>query len=146
MVDGEYLVIVDDVETTGTTDIDVRFQTKLKIDTNDTGATFTGKGKLNIIAATPEVKTATGDTAGPVKYLSLRAAQPGKSETFVTVLYPGNAPRVDWKEKGGKGTLTVGSDKHEFAQTSAGWVPTKISGEKAPKPEAPKDRTLKPLK
>ncbi|MCA8914773.1 MAG: DUF4962 domain-containing protein [Planctomycetes bacterium] len=146
MVDGEYLVILDDVETTGTTDIDVRFQTKQKIEKNDTGGVFSGKGKLNIVAATPAVTVSTGDTAGPVKYLSLRAAQPDKELAFVTVLYPGSAPRVDWKVKGGKGTLTVNGDKHEFAQTSAGWVPTKISGEKVPKPEEPKDRFLKAAK
>jgi hypothetical protein len=137
---------MDDVETTGTTDIDVRFQTKLKIETNETGGCFAGKGKLNIVAATPDVKVTTGDTAGSVKHLSLRAARPDKAETFVTVLYPGKAPRVDWKEKGSKATLTVNGDRHEFTHTSAGWLPRKIDGEKVPKPEAPQDRTLEPAK
>ena len=40
-------------------------------------------------------------------------------------------------------TLTVNGDKHEFSQSSEGWIPTKISGEKVEKPEAPKDRVLK---
>ncbi|MCA8936300.1 MAG: heparinase II/III family protein [Planctomycetes bacterium] len=144
MVDGKYVVILDDIETTGTDDIDLRFQSKLPIKTTDTGAVLTGKtGKLHVVVAEPAVKVATGDTSGAVKHVSLRAENPGSDTTFVTVLFPGAEPRVDWKVKGGKGTLTVNGDKHEFSNTSAGWVPTKIDGEKVPKPEAPEDRVIK---
>ncbi|MCA8911449.1 MAG: heparinase II/III family protein [Planctomycetes bacterium] len=147
MVNGEYLVIVDDVETTGTDDIDLRFQSKLPIETTETGAVLKGKtGELHIIAATPEVAVATGDTAGAVKHVSLRAKQPSSDVTFVTVMFPGKQPRVDWKTKGGKGTLTVNGDKHEFSHTSAGWLPAKIDGEKVAKPKQPEDRILKPAK
>ena len=100
-------------------------------------------GKLHIVCASPDVSVTTGDTHGDVKHVSIKAQAPDREVAFVSVLVPGNAPRVEWKVKGGKGTLSVNGDKHEFAKTSAGWVPTKIDGEKVPRPETPEDRMLK---
>jgi len=146
MVEGKYVVLLDEVETTGSTDIELRFQSKRQIQTTATGATLSGRGKLNIITATPEVSVTTGDTHADVKHVSLKAKAAGKEQTFVSVLHPGEPPRVEWSVKSGKGTLTVGGDKHEFSQTSEGWLPVKISGEKLDKPRPPQDRVLKRAK
>lgn len=139
---GDYVVIVDDFETTGTDDIDWRLQTKCEVEEQDDGAMFKGRGELHIVHATP-VSLSVGDTDGGLKHLSARMRDPGRQALFVSVLHPDRRPRVEWKVKGSKGTLRVNGDKHEFAKTNAGWLPRRIKGRKVDRPEEPGDRILK---
>lgn len=149
VVDGKYVVLLDEVETSGSTNVEARVQSRRTIMVKDNAATIEGeRNTLHVIAASPKATLATG--RHEINFVGIKAAQPKAEQVFVTVLYPDKrgaaAPSVDWAEKGGTGTLKVGGDKLEFKQTSAGWVLGKVGNEKVEKPEAPKDRVLKPVK
>jgi hypothetical protein len=143
MVNGKYVVILDDVETAGSTDIDVRFQTRCGIALSQTGAVLTGRGKLSVTTATPVVAVTTGETCQGVRHLSLKARNPAAAVLFVTVLYPGEAPPISWNSDADTASLTVGDDVHEFSRSEETWVPRKISGESVPEPTPPTERTFK---
>jgi hypothetical protein len=143
MVRGRYVVILDDVETSSTTDVEIRFQSRCGISTGDAGATLTGRGKLNICAAAPAVVASTGDSTDAVKYVALKARNPAATVLFVTVLHPGDAPQIGWSSEADAATLTVGDDKLEFTRSDATWIPRSICSETVPEPAEPTERTFK---
>lgn len=150
VVEGKYVVIVDDVETTGTTDIEWRVQTRHNItvdqDEEAPSATITGqRNVLYVVPALPERAVVDQGNAA-INYVSIRQARPSPKAQFITVLFPGptgtRVPRVEWNSR--KDTLEVAGDKLEFKTSGGLLLLAKVNSEKVDKPEAPEDRVIEP--
>lgn len=147
-VEGRYVVILDEVETKGSTDIEWRLATRHTPKLTDSGAILEAeRGCLHVIAAN-EGKVSAGREQ--IHFVGIRPQAASAKALFVTVLYPDKkgsaAPACSWKVKGTTGTLAVGPDKLEFKESSAGWTLAKVGSEKVDRPQEPVDRVLQRVK
>jgi hypothetical protein len=130
-------------------EFEIRFQTRSKIDLSaaatDKRAVLKDSGVLNICVAAPQ-DAELSDGKNTITCLKVKPAAKRASDVFVTVLYPGAAPKVTFKNDGAKATLTVGADTLVFTLAGADWALSAVNGKSAAKMSNGTERTLTPFR
>jgi hypothetical protein len=149
MVGDRFLVLVDDLSSSGAPKYDWRLQTRLAASVHGSVATIAGrKSALAVVAAAPaNAHLEVGK--GALSYVSITPAKAEGDELFVTVLAPealgAAAPDAEWKVKGASATLTVRrgvtTDSLEFRLSPALEL-AKVDHDVVDKLAPPKDRTF----
>ncbi|MBD3419627.1 MAG: DUF4962 domain-containing protein [Chitinivibrionales bacterium] len=143
MVDGRYIVLLDDLAAASAAAWEWRLQTRHDVTASGSSAQIAGQSKvLHVIAAAPADANASHGTAS-IEYVALKPAVSRDRETFVTVLYPADAgtsqPPVAWDANG---TLSVGSDEIVFSGGPGNRLLARVNGENATALDKAADRTI----
>jgi hypothetical protein len=157
MVDGNYLVLLDDLEGPRASEFEWRLQTRRRITPAppEKRAALQGdKVTLHVLAVYPQdVEVSKGKTG--IEFVRVRPAAKRVRETIVAVLYPvaagSGVPKVEFAVRGPKGSLTVTrpggrKDTITFAQDTTEWRLEDVNGKSALEVGPLKKRTLKPFR
>ncbi|MFW5870026.1 MAG: heparinase II/III domain-containing protein [Candidatus Sumerlaeota bacterium] len=141
MVRGEYIVLVDDIETSRTCDLEWRLQSRRQIlaEAGDDSASIIGKSlDLDVVTAWPRRDVVGSPDRKSVKMstLSIRESEPRLETRFVVVLYPRvkgeKSPAVEADGDGNLAVTIEGRRDHlEFERRENGWMLKAVNGESA---------------
>lgn len=132
MVNGTYVVLLDDIATSTALTYEARIQTSGSIALDAQAATITGDSRLlHVLAAAPGDAVVAQGTSD-IDFVSIAPPDTRTAETLVTVLYPtgmiAQPPATSWDAGG---TLQVGSDEIVFSGGPGAWVLASVNGESA---------------
>lgn len=149
MVNGKYIVILDDLAASEPSEFEARIQTEIeKVSSRPEAALIQGStATLHVIAKSEaELDVQRGDSV--IRYLSIKPKERTKATTLVSVLYPdmiaSRAPIVHWSEDG---VLRVNDDIIQFHRDTVGyWHLHSVNGEGTDGITDGRERSLIPLR
>ncbi|MBD3394074.1 MAG: DUF4962 domain-containing protein [Chitinivibrionales bacterium] len=144
MVDGSYIVLLDDLAAPSASQFQWRLQTEGAVRASGANATVQGQDNvLHVVAAAPQDAQATTGTE-TIDFVRIQPATQRAEETIVAVLYPaesgGTSPAVTWSAQG---TLSVGNDAIVFSGGAGQWKLQSVKGEAADDIDRVNERTVK---
>ncbi|MBD3421447.1 MAG: DUF4962 domain-containing protein [Chitinivibrionales bacterium] len=147
MVNGSYMVLLDDLAAPGAPEFEWRLQTRHAFSHSDNIAHIHGEShNLFVTAAAPSDAVLSKDSAS-IAFLRITPATSEPEQTFVTVLFPTipavAPPDVKWVENG---TLIVNNDTIAFSGGPGSRQLASINGEQAADIDNVDNRTLLSLR